>query len=54
MRVMEVRKIMVLGAGLMGHGICQVVDQSGYEVGLRDMELLRLDKKIGGNLGNGV
>ncbi|MBX5328735.1 MAG: 3-hydroxyacyl-CoA dehydrogenase family protein [Candidatus Bathyarchaeota archaeon] len=35
---MEVKKIAVLGAGLMGHGICQVAAQSGYEVNLRDIE----------------
>ncbi len=35
---MEVKKIAVLGAGLMGHGICQVAAQSGFEVWLRDVE----------------
>jgi len=35
---MEVKKIAVLGAGLMGHGICQVAAQFGYEVNLRDIE----------------
>jgi len=35
---MEVKKIAVLGAGLMGHGICQVAVQSGFEVWLRDIE----------------
>ncbi len=35
---MEVKKIAVLGAGLMGHGICQVAVQSGFEVWLRDVE----------------
>ncbi|MEA2089777.1 MAG: 3-hydroxyacyl-CoA dehydrogenase family protein [Thermoproteota archaeon] len=36
---MEVKKIAVLGAGLMGHGIAQVSAQVGkYEVGLRDVE----------------
>lgn len=35
---MEVKKIAVLGAGLMGHGICQVAAQAGYEVNLRDIE----------------
>jgi len=39
MRIMEVRKIAVLGAGLMGRGICQVAAQGGYEVSLRDIEL---------------
>lgn len=35
---MEVKKIAVLGAGLMGHGICQVAAQSGFQVHLRDIE----------------
>ena len=35
---MEVKKIAVLGAGLMGHGICQVAAQSGFHVWLRDVE----------------
>jgi len=35
----EVRKIAVLGAGLMGHGITQVAAQIGkYEVAIRDVE----------------
>jgi len=36
---MEVKKIAVLGAGLMGHGITQVAAQIGeYEVNMRDIE----------------
>jgi len=36
---MEVREIAVLGAGLMGHGICQIAAQNGgYIVNLRDVE----------------
>lgn len=35
---MEVKKIAVLGAGLMGHGICQVAAQNGFEIWLRDVE----------------
>lgn len=35
---MEIRKICVLGAGLMGNGIAQVCAQAGYEVALRDIE----------------
>lgn len=42
--MMGVRKIAVLGAGLMGHGICQVAAQTGgYEVNLRDIEQRFLD-----------
>jgi 3-hydroxybutyryl-CoA dehydrogenase len=41
---MEVKRIAVLGAGLMGHGICQVAAQTGgYEVYLRDVEQRFLD-----------
>jgi len=35
---MEVKKICVLGAGLMGSGIAQVFAEAGYEVSLRDIE----------------
>jgi 3-hydroxybutyryl-CoA dehydrogenase len=41
---LAVRKIAVLGAGLMGHGICQVAAQNGgYEVNMRDIEQRFLD-----------
>jgi 3-hydroxybutyryl-CoA dehydrogenase len=41
---MEVRKIAVLGAGLMGHGIAQVAAQFGkFEVSLRDVEQRFID-----------
>ncbi|MGO8944056.1 MAG: 3-hydroxyacyl-CoA dehydrogenase NAD-binding domain-containing protein [Syntrophobacteraceae bacterium] len=35
---MEIKKICVLGAGLMGNGIAQVCAQAGYEVAIRDIE----------------
>ena len=35
---MEIRKICVLGAGLMGSGIAQVAAEAGYEVIMRDIE----------------
>jgi 3-hydroxybutyryl-CoA dehydrogenase len=35
---MEIKKIAVLGAGVMGHGIAQVCAQAGYEVNLRDIK----------------
>jgi 3-hydroxyacyl-CoA dehydrogenase len=42
---MEVRKVAVLGAGLMGHGIAQVAAQvAKYQVGLRDVKQEFLDK----------
>ena len=43
---MEVKKICVLGAGLMGSGIAQVAAEAGYEVTLRDIE----DRFIQGGL----
>jgi 3-hydroxybutyryl-CoA dehydrogenase len=40
----EIKKIAVLGAGLMGHGIAQVAAQVGkYEVNLRDVEQRFID-----------
>lgn len=35
---MEIRKICVLGAGLMGAGIAQTAAQAGFDVSIRDME----------------
>ena len=35
---MEIEKVCVLGAGLMGSGIAQVCAQAGYEVTMRDIE----------------
>jgi len=43
----EIRKVAVLGAGLMGHGIAQVAAQvAKYEVNLRDVKQEFLDKGI--------
>jgi len=40
----EIKKIAVLGAGLMGHGIAQVASQVGrYEVNMRDIEQRFID-----------
>lgn len=44
---MEIKKVGVLGAGLMGHGIAQVVAQAGYDVVLREVDDAKLDKGIG-------
>jgi len=42
---MEIRKVAVLGAGLMGHGIAQVAAQvAKFEVNLRDINQEFLDK----------
>jgi len=35
---MEIKKIAVLGAGAMGHGIAQICVQTGYKVNLRDIK----------------
>ena len=35
---MEIKKICVLGAGLMGSGIAQVAAEAGFDVSLRDIE----------------
>ena len=44
---MEVKKVTVLGAGLMGHGIAQVAAQvAKYEVNLRDVKQEFLDNGI--------
>jgi 3-hydroxybutyryl-CoA dehydrogenase len=43
----QIKKVGVLGAGLMGHGIAQVAAQSGYEVVLREVDDAALQKGIG-------
>jgi 3-hydroxybutyryl-CoA dehydrogenase len=40
----EIKKVGVLGAGLMGHGIAQVTAQAGYDVVLREVDEERLAK----------
>jgi len=37
----KVKKIAVLGAGIMGAGIAQVAAQAGFEVILRDLQISR-------------
>jgi 3-hydroxybutyryl-CoA dehydrogenase len=44
---MEISKVGVCGAGLMGHGIAQIAAQAGYDVVLREVDQARLDKGIG-------
>jgi len=43
----EIKKVGVLGCGLMGHGIAQVAAQGGYDVVVREVDQDRLDKGIG-------
>jgi 3-hydroxybutyryl-CoA dehydrogenase len=43
---MDIKKICVLGAGLMGNGITQICAQAGYEVNMRDIEQRFIDKGI--------
>ncbi len=40
---MDIKKICVLGAGLMGNGIAQVCAQAGYQVAMRDIEQRFID-----------
>ena len=54
---MEIKKIAVLGAGAMGHGIAQVCAQAGYQVNLRDVKdefveagMSKIRKFLGGNV----
>ena len=43
---MEIKKICVLGAGLMGNGIVQICAQAGYRVAMRDIEQRFIDNGI--------
>ena len=42
----DIKKVGVLGAGLMGHGIAQVTAQAGYDVVLRDVDDATVAKGI--------
>ena len=44
---MDISKVGVLGAGLMGHGIAQITAQAGHDVVLREVDQERLDRGIG-------
>ena len=43
---MEIKKIGVIGAGLMGSGIAQMAAQSGFQVNLMDVEQRFVDKGL--------
>lgn len=42
----EIKRVGVVGAGLMGHGIAQVAAEAGYDVVLRDVEQRFVDAGI--------
>jgi 3-hydroxybutyryl-CoA dehydrogenase len=53
----EIKKVGVLGGGLMGHGIAQVSATAGYDVVLREVDQALVDKcmdKIGKQLARAV
>ena len=43
---MTIKNVTVLGSGIMGHGIAQIVSMSGYNVILRDIDQKLLDKAM--------
>jgi enoyl-CoA hydratase/3-hydroxyacyl-CoA dehydrogenase len=44
MKIEEIKKIAVMGAGDMGHGIAEVALLAGYKVAMRDIEQRFIDK----------
>src|SRR6187399_3109724 len=44
---MNIKKVGVVGCGLMGHGIAQAAAQSGYDVVVREADQDELDKGLG-------
>jgi 3-hydroxybutyryl-CoA dehydrogenase len=44
---MEIKKVGVLGCGLMGHGIAQICAQNGWEVVVREVDQDRLEAGMG-------
>lgn len=44
----EIKKVAVMGAGDMGHGIAQIALMKGYKVALRDIEQRFIDKGVQG------
>lgn len=43
---MEIKKTMVIGSGLMGSGIAQVLAEAGYQVYINDIKEEFLDKGL--------
>jgi len=46
MKVEDIKKVVVMGAGDMGHGIAEVALLAGYKVALRDIEQKFVDKGL--------
>lgn len=44
---MDIKKVSVLGAGIMGMGISQALAQQGYTITVRDMEEAILERNLG-------
>jgi 3-hydroxybutyryl-CoA dehydrogenase len=44
---MDIKRVGVVGCGLMGHGIAQVAAQAGYEVVVREVSQEKLDSGLG-------
>jgi 3-hydroxybutyryl-CoA dehydrogenase len=44
---MAIKKVGVVGCGLMGHGITQVAAQAGYDVVVREVDQAKLDSGLG-------
>jgi 3-hydroxybutyryl-CoA dehydrogenase len=44
---MAIKKVGVLGCGLMGHGIAQICAQAGFDVVVREVDTERLDSGLG-------
>ena len=42
----EIKKVGVVGCGLMGHGIAQVCAQAGWDVVVRELEQAKLDRGL--------
>jgi enoyl-CoA hydratase / 3-hydroxyacyl-CoA dehydrogenase len=42
----SIKKVTVLGSGIMGHGIAQVSASAGYNVALRDIEESFLERAM--------
>jgi 3-hydroxybutyryl-CoA dehydrogenase len=44
---MDMKKVGVVGCGLMGHGITQICAQAGFDVVVREVDQARLDSGLG-------